>query len=387
MSETWGTTPAAPVKAAPSAAEPEIKARVKHTCPACGGEAVWNPAKQVLACGFCGTVVPGTLDDAAAGKIVEHDLATVLRGIPDDKRGWGVQKQSVKCQSCHAISVFDSARQSQGCGFCGATQLVPYEEVKEAFSPESLLPMKIAATKARELIKTWYGSRWFAPNKLKKAALTDTVKGLYIPYWTFDAQANADWEAEAGYHYYETEEYTDNSGNRQTRQIQRTRWEYASGSIDHFFDDELVPASLGVQANHLRAVEPFPTAELAPYDPAYLSGWVVERYQIDLLAAAQKSREGMEKQVQSMCDSAVPGDTHRNLNVRTAYSGQTFKHILAPLWMLQYRYGAKNFQVVMNGYTGKISGDYPKSWVKIMFTALAAIIVLMILFSAMSGGR
>ena len=366
------------------AAQPEVKARTKHTCPACGGEAVWHAGKQVLACGFCGTEVPATLDSAGAGKIGEHDLASALRSIPDHKRGWGEKKQEVKCQSCHAISVFDAARQSQGCGFCGATQLVPYEEVKEAFSPESLLPMKIAASGARELIKTWYGSRWFAPNKLKKAALTDTVKGLYIPYWTFDAQANADWEAEAGYHYYETEEYTDSSGNRQTRQIQRTRWEYASGRIDRFFDDDLVPASLGIQANHLRAVEPFPTAELAPYDPSYLSGWVVERYQIDLVAAAQRSRGQIEQKVQAMCRSAVPGDTQRNLRVSSAYSGQTFKHILAPLWMLQYRFGAKNFQVVMNGYTGKISGDYPKSWVKIMFAVLAVIVVLLILMTAMS---
>ncbi len=386
MAENWGSAPAqaAPAKSEARADNPsEIKARAKHTCPACGGEAVWNPGKQALVCGFCGTVVPGTEDEAGNGEIVEHDLASALRNIPDSKRGWGAEKKEVKCQSCHAISVFNPARQSQGCEFCGATQLVPYEEVKEAFSPESLLPMKIASNKARELIKTWYGSRWFAPNKLKKAALTDTVKGIYIPYWTFDAQANADWEAEAGYYYYETEEYTDSSGNRQTRQVQRTRWEYVRGSLDHFFDDELVPASLGIQANHLRGVEPFPTQELQPYDPAYLSGWVVERYQIDLLAAAKRSREQMEQKVHSMCRSAVPGDTQRNLRVNSQFSGQTFKHILAPLWLLQYRYGAKNFQVVMNGYTGAISGDYPKSWVKIGFAVLAVIIVLMIIVSAM----
>jgi predicted RNA-binding Zn-ribbon protein involved in translation (DUF1610 family) len=383
MAETWGSTPAAPAKA-PAAAASEVKARVKHTCPACGAEATWDPAKQALVCGFCDTVAPGAMDDTSAGDIVEHDLASALRSIPDDKRGWGAQKQSVKCQSCHAISVFDATRQSQGCGFCGATSLLPYEEVKEAFSPESLLPMKVSNSKARELIKRWYGSRWFAPSKLKKAALTDTVKGLYIPYWTFDAQANADWEAEAGYYYYETEEYTDSSGNRQTRQTRYTRWEHVSGSIDHFFDDELVPASLGIQANHLRAVEPFPTQELQPYDPGFLSGWVVERYQIDLVAAAQRSRQQMEQQVQSMCRSAVPGDTQRNLNVRSAYSGQTFKHILAPLWMLQYRFGAKNFQVVMNGYSGAISGDYPKSWVKITLAVLALIIVLLVLVTAAS---
>ena len=134
-------------------------------------------------------------------------------------------------------------------------------------------------------------------------------------------------------------------------------------------------------------MEPFPTQELLPYDAKYLSGWVVERYQIDLVAAAQRSREQMERQVQSMCASAVPGDTYRNLSLRSVFSRQTFKHILAPLWMLQYRYGAKNFQVVMNGYTGKVSGDYPKSWVKIGFAVLAAIIVLMILFSAGAGHR
>ncbi len=386
MAETWGTSagqqPAGTAAGKPTA-EREVKARVKHTCSACGGEAVWNPSRQALVCGFCGTVMPG-MEDEAAGQIVEHDLAAALRSIPDDKRGWGVQKHSVKCQSCHAISIFDPTRQSQGCEFCGATALVPYEEVKESFSPESLLPMKVSTSKARELIKTWYGSRWFAPTKLKKAALTDTVEGIYIPYWTFDAQVQADWEAEAGYHYYETEEYTDGSGNRQSRQTQRTRWEYVRGNVDHFFDDELVPASAGVQANHLRAIEPFPTADLAPYDPAYLSGWVVERYQIDLVAAAQRSREAMAQQVNTLCHSAVPGDTHRNLQVRADYSGQTFKHILAPIWMLQYRYGAKNFQVVMNGYTGAISGDYPKSWVKILFAVLAAIMVLIVILSALS---
>jgi len=380
MAQDWGAAPAQAKPELKPEPKSEVKARARHTCPACGAESTWNPARQALICGFCGTTAPGTMVDTAREEIIEHDLATALRGVPDARRGWRAQKQSVKCQSCHAISVFDPARQSQGCEFCGATKLLSYEEVKDSFSPESLLPMKVSQVQARELIRKWYGSRWFAPNKLKKAALTDTVKGIYIPYWTFDAQVNADWEAEAGYHYYETESYTDNNGNRQTRRVQRTRWEYVSGHLDHFFDDELVPASLGIQRNHLRAVEPFPTNELLPYDAKYLSGWVVERYQIDLVAAAQRSREQMQQKVQAMCGQAVPGDTYRNLRVQAGYSGQTFKHILAPLWLLQYRYGVKNFQVVMNGYTGKVSGDYPKSWVKIVLAVIAVIIVLVVVF-------
>ena len=356
----------------------EATAQQKFACPACGGEAQWNPAKKALICPFCGTTSPAQVElTPTGGEVIrEHDLVGALRGIPDDRRGWDAQKTSVRCQSCQAISVFDAARVGQRCDFCGSSALVPYEEIKEAFRPESLLPMKVSETQVRESIRRWYGSRWFAPNKLKTAALTDTVKGLYIPYWTFDAQVHADWTAESGYHYYVTETYRDSNGETKTRQVQKTRWVPSSGSLDHFFDDELVPASRGVDPALLRKVEPFPTKELTPYRAGFLSGWVVERYQIDLVAAAQHARETMDSKVYSMCGSRVPGDTYRNLEVSADYSGQTFKHILTPLWLLTYHYGVKNFQVVINGYTGAIAGRYPKSWIKITLAVLAALAVI-----------
>ena len=238
----------------------EALAKKKFSCPSCGAEAQWNPDKKALVCPYCNTVSPAQAELTPTGEtvIVEHDLVAALRGIPDAQRGWQAKKTSVRCQSCQAISVFDPERVSQRCDFCGSTALVPYEEIKEAFSPESLLPMKLSENQMRDTIRQWYGSRWFAPNKLKHAALTDTVKGLYIPYWTFDAQVHADWTAESGYYYYTTETYTDSQGKTQTRQVQHTRWVPSSGAVDHFFDDELVPASSGVHAERLRNIEPFP---------------------------------------------------------------------------------------------------------------------------------
>ncbi|HUC85034.1 MAG TPA: hypothetical protein VL970_07575 [Candidatus Acidoferrales bacterium] len=354
----------------------QATASKKFSCPSCGGEARWDPAKQLLICPFCGTTSPAQAELSATGEqtIVEHDLVAALRGVPDSSRGWQADKISVKCQSCQAISVFDATRVGQRCDFCGSTALVPYEEIKEAFRPESLLPMKISETQVRDSIRQWYGSRWFAPNRLKRAALTDTVKGLYIPYWTFDAQVHAEWTAESGYYYYETETYTDANGRTQTRQVQRIRWQPSAGQLDHFFDDELVPASRGVQPEMLRRIEPFPsTTELVPYNAGYLSGWVVERYQIDLVTAAKTSRERMEQEMYALCGAQVPGDTHRNLDVQDDYSGQTFKHILVPIWLLTYDYGARHYQVVINGYTGVIAGRYPKSWVKILFAVLSGL--------------
>jgi ribosomal protein S27E len=358
----------------------EAIARQKFSCPACGAEATWDPARKALVCQYCGTVSPANIELTPSGeeKIVEHDLGAALRGIPDNARGWQAEKVQVKCQSCQAISVFDPSRVGQRCDFCGSSALVPYEEVKEAFRPESLLEFKISSNQVRDAIRKWYGSRWFAPNALKSRALTDTLHGLYIPYWTFDAQVHADWTAESGYYYYETETFTNSQGKRETRQVQKVRWVPSAGSLDHFFDDELVAASRGVDASLLTQVEPFPTKELKPYNPGYLSGWVVERYQIDLLSAAKSAREQMERALHTLCSQRVPGDTQRNLYVRSNYAGQTFKHILVPIWLLSYDYGAKSFQVVINGYTGAIAGQYPKSWIKITLAVLAALIAVLI---------
>ena len=129
----------------------------------------------------------------------------------------------------------------------------------------------------------------------------------------------------------------------------------------------------------LRGIEPFPTKELTEYHPRFLAGWVVERYQIDLLAAAEAGRQKMEAALRSMCASRVPGDTHRNLQVRSRYWNQTFKHILVPIWLLTYQFHARTFQVVLNGYTGAICGDYPKSWIKITFAVLTLLAVIAVI--------
>jgi hypothetical protein len=358
----------------------EITARQKQACPTCGGAAEWNAAKQALVCPFCNTVLPPPIPQPGATvAATENDLAAALSAVSEDKRGWQAEKTSVKCQSCQAISVFDSTRVGQRCEFCGSAALIPYDEIKAPIRPESLLEFKLPEPDVRDRVRKWYGDRWFAPNALKGRALTDTVRGVYIPYWTFDAQVHANWAAESGYYYYVTESYTDSDGKSQTRQVQKTRWVPSSGSLDHFFDDELVPASKGVDESLLRKIEPFPTTtDLKPYDPGFLSGWVVEQYQIDLVAAAQNSREIMERKTRDLCSKEVPGDTQRSLNVASTFSAQTFKHILVPIWLVAYTYGAKTFQVVVNGYTGTIAGRHPLSWIKITLAVIAAIIILMI---------
>jgi len=349
----------------------QATAREKFACPACGAEAHWNPTKQALICPYCGTESPVELKTRSDGTVIaERDLAAALKSIPASARGWRTATTSVRCQSCRAISVFDPDKIGKRCEFCGSSALVPYEQVDDPFSPESLLPFKIDETRSRELIRDWYGRQWLAPNAFKNKALVDTVRGLYLPYWTFDAKADARYTAEAGTYYYT------GSGKNRRRHV---RWRPTSGAISHVFDDDLVCASVGVNGAMLRKIEPFPTDSLIPFDPGYLAGWTVERYQIDLVAAAEKSREQMLATLRQMCASDIKADTYRNLNVNATFSHETFKHILVPVWLLTYVYRVTTYQVLVNGVTGSITGSRPWSWIKIALLVLLGLVILAIL--------
>jgi hypothetical protein len=353
----------------------DVAALDKYPCAACGAQAQWNPARQLLVCPFCGTATPFDVDKDS-GAIIELDLVTALRELPDEARGWSEERRTVQCRSCKAVSVFDPSRVGQNCDFCGSPALVDYAEIKAPIRPRSLAPFKVTEAHVREQIRRWYASKWLAPNALKTRALVDRVHGVYIPYWTFDAQAVCPWQAEAGHYYYTTETYRDNKGNRQTRQVRHVRWEPASGVVEHFFDDEPVPGTRGIPHALLQQVEPFPATELVAYDTAYLSGFVVEHYQVVLVEAAQNSEASMHRQLHDMCAAAVPGDTHRNLSIQPQFSNRTFKHILAPVWLLAYVYQGKSYQVVVNGCTGRMAGQYPKSPWKIALLVLAVVIAV-----------
>jgi hypothetical protein len=344
----------------------------------------WNAAKKAIACPFCG-FIPREQPSraAAAGGVVEHDLEAALSAAGDNRRGYGAQTIMVKCQSCHAISAFEPARVAQRCEFCASPAIVPYQETRDAITPQSLLPVQLDEPRVRDAIKRWVASRWFAPNSLKSGALTDTLKAVYLPYWTFDAKAHADWTAMSGTYYYTTEHYTDSKGHRQTRQIRHTRWYPSAGQVDHFFDDDPVPGTAGIRMDLLRKIEPFPTTELKPYDPAYVRGWSVERYQVDLRRASEMNRQEMDAEMTALCAKEVPGDTYSNLQVNAQYSARTFKHILVPVWLVTYTFGSRTFQTIVNGYTGATAGDRPFSWIKIFFYVILPLLVVL-LFIALS---
>ena len=87
----------------------------------------------------------------------------------------------------------------------------------------------------------------------------------------------------------------------------------------------------------------------------------------------------MDTKLRQLCAAQIPGDTYRALEIAADYSGQTFKHVLLPTWLLSYQYGGKTYRIVANGFTGAVAGKYPKSWIKIGLLVLVILIVLLII--------
>jgi hypothetical protein len=214
-------------------------------------------------------------------------------------------------------------------------------------------------------------------------ARVQDVAGVYVPFWTYDAHVESSWTAEAGYYYYETEEYVVQENGEEvvkTREVQRTRWEPAWGHRADDFDDVLVCASVGMPQELAAHFGHFDTRQLVPYAPGFLAGWRAEEYAVDLADGFATAQKSMERTQAGRCGGDVPGDTRRNLSVDNVFSDITFKHVLLPVWIAAYRYRDRVYRFLVNGQTGEVKGDAPLSWAKIaLFTlamvALAALLI------------
>ena len=216
--------------------------------------------------------------------------------------------------------------------------LVPYEEIKEAFSPESLLPIKVSETQVRESIRRWYRQPVVRAEQAQTRRAHRHRQGpLHSVLDLRRAGPRGLDRRESGYYYYETE--TLHGRQRQDADAAGAKGPLAmsvSGSLDHFFDDELVPASRGVQPDLLRQGRTVSHHQGTrhPTTPGFspAGSWSVTRL-ISWSAASMRAKV-MDGKMYSLCAAQVPGDTHRNLHVNSDYSGQTFKHILVPVWLL-----------------------------------------------------
>jgi len=118
--------------------------------------------------------------------------------------------------------------------------------------------------------------------------------------------------------------------------------------------------------------------DLKPYNPAFLSGFKAQRYQVDLAQGFELMKNVIAPAIQSSVRNDIGGDEQRIDSLSTSYSDTTFKHLLLPVYAGAYRYNSKLFQILVNGRTGEIQGDRPYSFWKIALLVVTILIALLI---------
>ena len=354
-------------------------------CTNCGADLKYKPGTSHLICDYCNADNEIPQIDTAIEELDFHEFLD-----NKTKSEETITAQFVQCSSCGASSTLDTNVSSSFCPYCSTPLIVAEAHDESIIQPKSLLPFKLDKNAAIEEFKKWINSLWFVPNDLKKAALNfDHFKGIYIPYWSYDTDTHTQYIGQRGIHYYVNESYTTTENGKtvtKTRSVRKTRWYSASGSVQKLFDDLLVAATRSVPEKYIYKLEPWDLENLTAFDKKYLSGFVTEKYQIELIEGFDIAKQLADPEIRNVIRRDIGGDEQRILNMNTSYNNITFKHLLLPIYVSAYKYKEKLFQFLVNGRTGEVQGQRPYSWIKIAAAVIGAVTVIgVIIYFAQQG--
>lgn len=350
----------------------------RFPCEQCGADLRFAPGQTVLTCEHCGHVqsIPEAAAPRRARALGEIPLQ---RGLREDLGGDELEEiRSTTCPSCGAVVEFQGASHATECPFC-ATPVVVDTGTQRRIKPQALVPFALTEDQARDALTTWLGRLWFAPNGLLQYTRKGrAMSGIYVPFWTFDADSDSRYRGQRGDYYYETRTVTvtvNGKNERRQQQVRHTRWSAASGRVARRFDDMLVMASSSLPDNIGNDLTPWDLGALVPYRPDYLAGFQAEGYTLPLAEGHARARARMAQIIEGDVRRDIGGDEQRISQIDSDFSDETFKHVLLPVWMAAYKYNNRSYRFVVNGQTGEVQGERPWSIWKIAFAVVLALIL------------
>jgi DNA-directed RNA polymerase subunit RPC12/RpoP len=336
----------------------EIK---EYKCPNCGGAVTFDSGLQKMKCPYCDAefevaalaeyekqlAKPETdrfaLDASKAGSVWdESDLGDLSTG---------------SCPSCGAELIGDKNTIATVCPCCGNTQIMQ-KRVQGLLKPEYVIPFQLDKKAAKEALTRFYKGKKLLPNLFKSENHVNSIQGLYVPFWLFDAKA----QGSVSYKTTKVSSWSDSKYNY-------TRTDYYSvqreGSLG--FEKISVDGSEKMDDDYMDSIEPFDYGKLTGFQTAYLSGYIAEKYDVGIEASKERAIKRIKNSVESHFASSVTGYStvikeRSSVNVengKVAYS-------LFPVWILNTRYKNQNYQFVMNGQSGLMVGKLPADKGKVL---------------------
>lgn len=346
----------------------------QFSCRNCGAALHYKIGTKQLRCVACG--YSENIEDHGA-QVAELPLAEALRQIR--LQPLCSPQTTVHCDACGATSEWDVHSLSDQCPYC-QTPIAKLDTDGQRLQVEAIVPFAVKKSTALKYWTQWLGKRWFAPNALKQmTGHSKQFEGIYVPHWTFDSLTRTNYSGLRGEHYIEYEQRTRMvDGKMQTQRVAvtKTRWFPANGQVRVLFDDVLVLASMLIPKTIVRRLQPWQLQRAEPYTKDYLAGMQARYYQLDLDEAFVVAQQKMAADIDIAIRRDIGGDTQRINHKHTQYQNSTYKLMLLPVWYSSFEYKGKTYQTVINGQTGKVAGQYPKSMAKIIVAVTMAALIL-----------
>jgi len=324
----------------------------EYKCPCCGGAIAFDSTLQKMKCPYCDT---------------EYEMETLavydaeLKNEPADNMQWKTGGETWQdgeadglytyvCRSCGGEIVGDKTTAATSCPYCD-NPVVMMGQLSGTLKPDLVIPFKLDKKAAKAALKKHYGGKKLLPKVFGDQNHIDEVKGVYVPVWLFDADADAKVRYKASnvrhwsdsrYDYTETMYYAIIRG----------------GSLG--FAQVPVDGSSKMDDKLMESIEPFKMEGAVDFQTAYLAGYLADKYDVDAETSIERANERIKKSTEDAFAETVQGYTtvtteSTNISLRKG----KVRYALLPVWLLNTTWRGQKYTFAMNGQTGKFVGDLP----------------------------
>lgn len=333
---------------------------VNFSCPNCLARTAYSARDGGLKCTNCGYYEPP--EQEAVGKAAEQ-FEFKAEVYQQAAHGWGEVREEIECQNCYAVFSLPEGQLTSECPFCGSRKVIHHKASQDALRPRFLIPFTKTPEDIAPKVTDWLGKNWMVPATLRRKARLHEFTGIYLPFWTFDADTSGTWRAQVGVK--KTRRYYSNG---QWRTQSYVDWQWRNGRVHRDFDDFIVSGTKHVTQGILSGMSNYNMQELTAYDPKFLAGWQAQAYEIQLDEAWENGRELMREKVRNDArNDALSGDGDhvKNMSVSLNYRDESWRYVLLPVYLSAFNYQRETYQFVANGQTGSVAGSRPVDWFKV----------------------
>ncbi len=319
-------------------------------CPNCDGALEYNPSHSKMECPYCGnTFEPQAVMQAPSRAQMQTEEPQIVHKVSNDTQET-MECKIYACTSCGGELVVNDVESSTFCAYCGQPTVV-FSRVSKELRPKYILPFQITKEQAVQIIREKFSKGMMVPDEIKNFQV-ERLRGIYIPYFLYNIYC----------YDFQILEGTDKSGSRR-RYLREAQCEYKGIPLE---------ASYHLNDEMSKLLGYFDFSNLKPFEPAYLSGFYADRYDIDKQKAEETAVKRIIKDFNRKIAYSVPAKDLRILEQHPRPEVRNQDYVLMPVWFMTFRYKNEPYTMLVNGQNGVLTGAVPfkKSYTGLVFVCL-----------------